>query len=426
MKHEQNMLLSLTGPGQPMGALFRRYWLPILVSSELPEPDCPPVRVKILSERLLAFRDSEGKLGLIDEFCAHRGVSLWFGRNEECGLRCPYHGWKFDTTGQCVEVPSEPVESGYAQKIKLKSYPLVEAGGMFWTCLAEPHERPEFPGFEFLNLPPGHLYVSKRLQESNYAQAMEGGLDSSHVSWLHSMELHTDPLHRATKGANYQKDKAPKFEIIESEGGLLIGARRSAEPGFSYWRVTQWIMPCYQMIPPYGDNALNGHAWVPIDDANCWVWTFTWHPTRALTDEELAAMRGGHGVHVEYEPGSFRPRVNKDNDYGMDRVGQKAGKTFSGVYGVAQQDASVQESMGPIVDRTRENLVATDNAIIMARQRMMRSATALVEKGVAPPALAPACHAVRSASFVLPEGELFYKARSEALVAAPGVPHTSI
>ena len=426
MKHEQNMLLTLTGPGRPMGALFRRYWLPILVSGELPEPDCPPVRVKVLSERLLAFRDSEGRLGLIDEFCAHRGVSLWFGRNEECGIRCPYHGWKFDVSGQCVEVPSEPVESGYAQKIKLKSYPLVEAGGILWTCLAEPSERPEFPGFEWLKLPPGHLYVSKRLQESNYMQAMEGGLDSSHVSWLHSMELHTDPLHRATKGANYQKDRAPKFEIIESEGGLLIGARRVADPGMTYWRVTQWIMPCYQMIPPYGDNALNGHAWVPVDDENCWVWTFTWHPTRALTEEELSAMRGGHGVHVEYEPGSFRPLVNKDNDYGMDRAGQKAGKTFSGVYGVAQQDASVQESMGPIVDRSRENLVATDNAIIMARQRMMRSATALVEKGVAPPALAPACHAVRSASFVLPDGEMFHKARPDALVATAGVPHVSI
>ena len=426
MRHEQNALLTRTGPGEPMGALFRRYWLPILVASELPEPDCPPVRVKYLSERLIAFRDSEGKLGLVDEFCAHRGVSLWFGRNEECGLRCPYHGWKFDVTGQCVDVPSEPKESGYAAKIKLASYPLVEAGGMFWTCLAPPEERPPFPGFEFLSLPPGHLYASKRLQECNWAQAMEGGIDSSHVSWLHSMELHTDPLHRATKGAGSQRDRAPKFEIVESNGGLLIGARRVAEPGMSYWRVTQWIMPSFTMIPPYGDNALNGHAWVPIDDETCWVWTFTWHPTRKLTDEELEAMRNGQGIHVLYEPGGFRPALNKDNDYGMDRAGQRAGKTFSGVHGVAQQDASVQESMGPIVDRSRENLVATDNAIIMARQRLMRAATALAARGEPPPALDPACHAVRSASFVAPDDAVFHQAKPEALLAVAGAPPTSI
>ena len=425
MKHEQNILLTRSGPGAPMGELFRRYWMPILLESELPEPDCPPVRVKVLSERLLAFRDSEGKLGLIDEFCPHRGVSLWFGRNEECGLRCPYHGWKFDVTGQCLDVPSEPAESGYAKKIKLASYPLVEGGGILWTYLGPPESQPEFPGFEWLSLPRGHLFVSKRLQECNYLQAMEGGIDSSHVSWLHSGELHTDPLHRATQGAQYQADKKPKFEIVESEGGLMIGARRQAEPGAYYWRITQWIMPWYTMIPPYGDNALNGHAWVPIDDENCWAWTFTYHPVRALTDDELKAMDGGHGIHVEYEPGTFRPKLNKDNDYGMDRAAQKAGRTFSGVHGVAQQDASVQESMGPIVDRTRENLCSTDNAIIMARLRLMKSALGLAT-GVQPPALAARCHAVRSASYLLPQNEPFHTSKPEALVVQQGKPHISI
>ena len=426
MKHEQNMLLTRTGAGEPMGSLMRRYWLPILVASELPEPDCAPVRVKVLGERLVAFRDSEGKLGLIDEFCAHRGVSLWFGRNEECGLRCPYHGWKFDVTGQCTEVPSEPVESGYAKKIKLTSYPLREGGGILWTYMGAPEDQPEFPGFEWMNLPSSHLYVSKRLQECNWLQAMEGGIDSSHVSWLHSGELHTDPLHRSTKGANYQADKKPKFEIVESDGGLLIGARRGAEPGHFYWRVTQWIMPFYTMIPPYGDNALNGHAWTPIDDENCWAWTFTYHPTRPLSDEELRTMVGGGGIHVEYVPGTFRPVINKDNDYMIDRAAQKAGRTYSGVHGIAMQDASVQESMGPIVDRTRENLCTTDNAIIMARQRLMKSATALTSKGTAPPALAAKCHAVRSASFVLPENEPFHTAKPDALVARAGTGHTSI
>lgn len=425
MKHEDNLLLTQTGPDVPMGDLLRRYWIPILHDWELPENDCPPLRVKIMSERLIAFRDSEGRLGLMDEFCAHRGVSLWFGRNEECGLRCPYHGWKFDVSGQCVDVPSEPAESGYAAKIKLKAYPLVELGGVLWTYMGPPEKQPEMPGFEWAHLPKSHLYFSKRIQECNFLQAMEGGIDSSHVSFLHSGDLHTDKLHRSTAGAKYQADKSPKFEVVESAGGLLIGAQRKAEPGRHYWRITQWIMPWYTMVPPYGDNALNGHAWVPIDDENCFAWSFTYHPTRPLSEEEIATMEEGGGIHVRYVPGTFRPLINKDNDYMMDRAAQKARRFYSGVESIAIQDASVQESMGPIADRTRENLVSTDNAIIMARYRLRKAALDL-RNGVEPPGLEAKCHAVRSAAFVLDADQNFQKEKAEALIAHAGVPHTSI
>src|SRR5215216_4809422 len=148
-----NELVTQTGPGTPIGALLRRYWIPFLLSDELPEPECPPVRVKLLSERLLGFRDTDGRVGLIDEFCAHRGVSLWFGRNEENGLRCPYHGWKYDFTGQCIEVPSEPAESGFCSKIKLKSYPLLERGGVLWTYMGPPEKQPAPPAWEFASVP---------------------------------------------------------------------------------------------------------------------------------------------------------------------------------------------------------------------------------------------------------------------------------
>jgi len=225
LTYEQNELITRTGPATPMGDFLRRYWIPILLAEELPENECPPVRVKLLSERLLAWRDSRGRCALIDEFCAHRGVSLWFGRNEENGLRCPYHGWKYDWTGQCVEVPSEPPESGFCQRIKLKSYPLVESGGILWAYMGPPEAEPKLPVFEWTEVPATHRYFSKRWQECNYLQAMEGGLDSSHVSFLHSGELHTDPLHRGTKGAQYQQDRTPKFEVIESPGGLYVGAR---------------------------------------------------------------------------------------------------------------------------------------------------------------------------------------------------------
>src|SRR5437016_12075742 len=246
---QENETLTRTGPGTSMGDLFRRYWLPALLAEELPEPDCAPVRVKILGERLIAFRDTQKRLGLIDEFCAHRGVSLWFGRNEEGGLRCSYHGWKYDITGQCVEIPSEPDNPRLCQRIKLKSYPLVERGGVLWTYMGPAEQRPPLPEHEWAMVPASHRFISKRWQECNYLQAMEGGIDSSHVSFLHRGDLNSDPLHRNTTGAKFTRSNTNTvFDILESPGGLLIGARRDADPGYHYWRITQWLMPWYTLI----------------------------------------------------------------------------------------------------------------------------------------------------------------------------------
>jgi len=418
LRREQNDLLTQTGPGTPGGALFRSYWLPALLAEELPENECPPVRVKLLSERLLAFRDTRGRYGLIDEFCAHRGVSLWFGRNEENGLRCPYHGWKYDVTGQCVEVPSEPAESGYCKRIKLKSYPLVERGGILWTYMGAPERQPPLPEFEFALVRPEQRFVAKRLQESNWLQALEGGIDSSHVSWLHRGELNSDPLFKGAKGNQYNlNDARPVFEVVESPGGLYIGARRNAEGGRYYWRITPWVMPSFTMIPPRGG---------PIDDHNCWTWSFDYHSLRALTEAEVQAMRDGKGIYVKFEPGTYRPLANKDNDYLMDRAAQKAGRSFSGVAGIAMQDASLQESMGPIVDRTKENLVSTDNGIIMARHRLLRAAKALVEKDETPPGVDPVHQRVRAAAIVLPADAVYKDAAREELKVRPGLSHARV
>jgi phthalate 4,5-dioxygenase len=427
LKTEINERLTQTGPGTPLGDLFRRYWLPTLLAEELPENDCPPVRVKILSERLIAFRDSEGRYGLMDEFCAHRGVSLWFGRVEEGGLRCAYHGWKYDVTGQCVEVPSEPENSNFCRKVKLTSYPLVKVGDILWTHMGDPEERPDLPEYEFVQVAPEQAYTSKRWQESNWLQALEGGIDSSHVSWLHSGGLKSDPLFKGAKGNEYNlNDLRPFFEVAEAEGGLFIGARRNAEDGMYYWRITPWVMPSFTIVPPRGDHPVHGHFWVPIDDHNCWVYTFDYHPTRALTPEERQAMKDGHGVHSRNIPGTYRPQENKDVDYLMDREAQKRGETFSGVRGIAQQDASLQESMGPIVDRTKERLVSSDTGIIKARQKLRKAVEALRDEGLTPPGVDPAHHRVRSAAVVLPKEDSFIEASREALAARAGKAHASV
>jgi len=427
LRKEQNELLTQTGPGTPMGRLFRTYWIPALLAEELPENDCPPVRVKLLAERLLAFRDTEGRCGLIDEFCAHRGVSLWFGRNEDCGLRCSYHGWKYDVTGQCVDIPSEPDGSKFARKVKLQSYPLVERGGVLWTHMGAPDDRPPLPEWEFATVPPSQARTTKRWQESNWLQAMEGGIDSSHVSFLHRGDLNSDPLFKGARGNQYNlNDSRPVFEVVESPGGLYIGARRNAENGNYYWRITQWVMPSFTMIAPRGNHPVHGHFWIPIDDENCWTWSFDYHPTRALTEAEQTAITEGKGIHVKYVPGTFRPLANKDNDYLMDRAAQKAGRTFSGVDGFAMQDASMQESMGPIVDRTKEHLVSTDTGIIMARQRLLRAVKALVENGVTPPGADPVHQKVRSAAVILPPDQPFKDGAREDMIARPSVAPTSV
>jgi phthalate 4,5-dioxygenase oxygenase subunit len=432
LKREINELLTRTGPGTPTGELFRQYWLPALLAEELPEPGGPPVRVKLLGERLIAFRDRDGRYGLIDEFCAHRGASLWFGNNETGdgatpGLRCAYHGWKYDVTGQCLEVPSEPDNSTFCAKVRLTAYPLVKVGDILWAHLGDPAHRPALPEFEFAHVPPDQTYTSKRWQECNWLQALEGGIDSSHVSWLHSDGLRNDPLFKGSKGNEYNLgDMRPFFEVVDSAGGLFVGVRRNAEEGRYYWRITPWVMPSFTMVPPRGDHPVHGHLWVPIDDENCWVFTFDYLPVRKLTGAELAAMRAGRGVHNEYEPGTYRPLQNKDNDYMMDRDAQRRGETFSGIRGIAMQDASLQESMGPIVDRTKERLVSADSGIIKARRKLLRAVEALRDHGTTPPGVDVAHQRVRSASVVLPRDESFLEACRDDLTAIPGVGQTSV
>ena len=423
----QQQTLIETDRGTPMGELFRRYWIPAMLSWELPEPDSDPVQIRLLGEDLLGFRDTNGNLGLVQEFCPHRGVSLFYGRNEECGIRCSYHGWKFDVNGKCVDMPSEPDESSFKDKVRLTSYRLIEQGGVLWAYMGPPDLEPPLPQLEWSLLPPANRYVSKRIQECNYLQALEGAIDSSHVSTLHRFNLDDDPMHEGAHGNVFLKaDTRPKFEVQDSKSGLLIGARRNADAQNDYWRITPFIMPWYTIIPPFGANVIGAHAFVPMDDENCWTWSINYDPARELTKEEVAAMDAGMGIHVEYEPGTFRPKANRDNRYLIDRSAQRAKKSFSGVKGISMQDASLQESMGRIVDRTNERLGTSDAAIIAARRTLLRAAEELVEGGPPPIATEPEAQYVRSTSILIPKGVPFAEGAAEALRAAPGKPFVSV
>lgn len=421
LRKEVNDMLTQTDKGTPMGELFRQYWIPAMLASELPENDCPPVRCELLGEKMIAFRDTEGRYGLLEEFCAHRRVSLWFARNEECGLRCPYHGWKFDVTGQCVEIPSEPEDSEFRKEVKLQAYPLIKVGDILWTHMGDPTNVPPEPEWEFATVAPKQTVSTKRIQECNWLQALEGGIDSSHVSFLHSQELERDPLFKGAKANNYNLgDLKPFFEVSPSEGGLYIGARRNAEDNRYYWRITQWVMPCFTMIPPRADHPQHGHFWVPINDNYCWTWSYDYHPNRPLTAEERQACLDGKGVHTENIPGTFRPVQNKENDYLIDREAQKRGETYSGVFGFGMQDASLQESMGFIVDRSRENLVQCDYGIVMTRNRLRKAATDLRDKGTMPPGRDPKHMKVRSISVVLDPESKYADACQDEMRAEEG------
>jgi phthalate 4,5-dioxygenase oxygenase subunit len=438
LSQDKNDLICKTGPKTPMGKLFRCYWIPALLAEELPEADCPPVRVQLLSEYLVAFRDTDGRLGLIDEFCAHRCVSLWFGRNEENGLRCPYHGWKFDVNGKCVDVPSESPE--FCTNIKLKSYPLVEKGGILWTYMGDPENQPPLPEYEVCNVSAEQRFVSKRYQESNWLQALEGGIDSSHVSFLHSHNLEKDPLFKGTKGNKYNlSDLKPVFEVEDYDGGLMIGARRNAEDDQYYWRITPWLMPFFTMVPPRGDYPVHGHFWVPIDDNNCWAWSFDYKSNRPLTEQERKSMEEGNGIHCAYQPGTYIPKANRANDYLMNREAQKSGDTYSGIEGIAIQDSSLQESMagidpetgerkawGGTCDRTLEMLAPTDRGIMLARRKIFNAIEALQNHGELPQGVNPDHHKIRSVSVLLPRNIKFIEGASEAVKVKKGEPHTSV
>jgi phenylpropionate dioxygenase-like ring-hydroxylating dioxygenase large terminal subunit len=387
-----------------MGRFMRSFWIPAMTAGEIPAADEPPVRLQLLNEALVVFRDSAGRVGVLEEHCPHRQASLFFGRNEEGGLRCVYHGWKFDVEGGCMDMPTEAPNSPMCRKVKARAYPARVAGGLLWVFMGDARAVPELPAFGFLDLPEENVYASRWHQECNYAQAMEGELDSAHVGFLHRMVSQVDADHQALTGKYFREDTAPSWKVIPTEAGFLACNGRRVDGDKRYWRLNQFLLPFYTMIPPRPGDAQLVRMWVPMNDERCWVICVTWRPDAPLGAQELAAWRNGENSHRKVIPGTTTPVERKDNDYLIDRRLQKT-VSFTGIHGIRAQDAMVTESAGPIADRTREHLGSSDVAVVAMRRTLIEGASKCAEAGTPPPAAAkPWLYGVRATQAVLPAG----------------------
>jgi phenylpropionate dioxygenase-like ring-hydroxylating dioxygenase large terminal subunit len=397
MTKEENELLTRVGAGTPMGELLRRYWMPALLSRELPEPDAPPVRVKLLGEKLVAFRDSSGRVGLVEEFCAHRRASLFLGRNEDGGLRCVYHGWKFDVEGRCIEQPTESQETCFKDTIRLRSCITAEMGGLVWAYLGPKEKIPLPPKFEWTRAPENRRLVTKVWTECNWLQAVDGNFDAFHAAYLHrNLTNKTDRAGLGPDGAYLRSTTAP-LEIELTDYGFCYAAMRPLEQGKKFVHINHYVMPFHQMrlVTSKGEfksSMIEGHMQVPMDDENCmdYVWRYS------LGDDSVEAMakiEEERGRGPEELSANYRKVRNKDNDWLIDRRVQKT-ETYSGIEGINTQDHAVQESMGPIVDRTQEHLGSSDRAVFALRSLLIQTARAH-QRGTDPRGLSASYYNIR-------------------------------
>ncbi len=412
---EDNELVTNTNAGTPMGELFRRFWLPVALSAELPGPDCVPLRVRILGEDVIAFRDTHGRPGLVDAYCAHRGAPMFFGRNEEDGLRCVYHGWKYDVTGACVDVPNSPEGDTYKDKVRIRAYPCEDKGDLIWAYMGPAEKKPPFPEFEWTKLPKSHRYVTKFIEQCNYLQAMEGDYDPSHARFLHSslqpsLPGQAPPVDGTQQGIfTVPVDSSEPFPravgnrrirdaeaILPGQRGNGLNARLedykqcmlsinvanqpdgkvAANVGVSWW------MPIFCTAGIAFPNHFSSNMRIPIDNESLMFYRLRWS-FEPITEDQLAEYKNGGYTHPELTPGTWMPKANLQNDYLVDRVAQK-NFSYSGIKTFPLQDiALIEAQWGPIAKRQYEHLVSSDYMIIHVRQRLLKGAKDLAN-GIEP------------------------------------------
>jgi phenylpropionate dioxygenase-like ring-hydroxylating dioxygenase large terminal subunit len=372
---ENNDRLCRVGSGTPGNDLFRSLWLPALLSSQLPSDNRAPVRLRLLGEDLVAFRDGTGHIGIVQAHCMHRSSPLFFGKVQKQGIRCSYHGWLYDRSGQCIEMPSD-TQGNLCKKMKLTAYQAVEKADIVWIYMGT-GQAPALPKFPWMDLPASQRLATVWLQETNWVQGVEGEIDSSHVSTLHksSQSVSSNRVHRTYT----YSDPTPHISIHDTPIGFMSIARRKAEDQF-YWRLTQWMAPMFSVIPSAA-WPIGGRAWIPIDDENTYCWDFSYSLDGNLPATFMEFVERGISFPPEYQyqpvqlnTGSivdtWQPKRTRRNDYLVDRELQQ-GVPTTGIHGVNDQDRAMQEGMGRIVDRSKEKLVAADLAIVTARRKIL-------------------------------------------------------
>ena len=392
---QESIELTRVGPGTAMGEMMRCYWIPAALSSEV-ERDGPPLRFKLLGEKLIAFRDSAGRVGVMDHRCPHRCASLFLGRNEAGGLRCVYHGWKFDVAGNCIDMPSVPPDRDFKQKVKAKAYPALEKAGVIWVYMGS-RELPPLPAFEILDMPADEVRVAFVMRSCNYLQAIDGELDTSHFGFLHAGHVDPDELSEDEPLRYTVISRHPQYHLAEAPWGTQYAGYREAAPGRTYWRFANFLFPFWTQAPngEFGSH-MHARGWVPLDDEHTMYVYFWWQRSRSSMTLGQPAYRdgtpiGGTGRGNKLLPnttdwlGRFRMAANPGNDWMIDREAQRNNTIYTGIDGVHLQDQAICESMGPIVDHTFEHLAPSDIMITRTRRRLLLASRALREEGILPP-----------------------------------------
>jgi len=423
--------LTQVGPGTTMGRLMREYWMPALKSSELGR-DGPPVRLMLLGEKLIAFRDSAGRVGVMDHRCPHRCASLFLGRNEENGIRCLYHGWKFDTTGQCVDMPSVPPDQDFKHKVKAKAYRTVERAGLVWVYMGARAEAPSLPALQILDAPDDEINVGMIQRDCNYLQAIEGEIDTSHFGYLHGGHVDPDKLTEDNPVYRTVTIRAPEYHVVDAPWGTQYCGYRSAGPGRTYWRFANFLFPFWTQAPNGEfDSHAHGRAWVPLDDHHC-MYVYLWWkrgissmslPQPAYKDGKLIGGMGRSNQLLANTTdwlGRWRHAYNESNDWGMDRDAQRRNEIYSGIDGIHLQDQAITESMGPVTDHAFEHLGPSDQMITRTRRRLLMAARALRDEGRLPPGVEDASvyHGARSGYFTSDDQSEWRQVYDRRLAAA--------
>jgi phthalate 4,5-dioxygenase oxygenase subunit len=374
---QENEILTRVSAGTPMGALMRAHWTPVCLIEEVSEPDGTPLLVEVLGERYVAFRDTDGRLGLLDELCPHRRASLVLGRNEECGLRCLYHGWKLDVEGNVIAMASEPDGSALREKVKHRSYPVEEWGGFVWAWLGQADAMPQFKPPAFAPAKDTKIAILKIRIPCNWAQITEGQIDSAHSSSLHSSDMVPARVESAaaddSKWLRPSTDKSPRLQSQTTSYGFRYAAIRRPirnSASHDYVRVTQFIAPYTSLIPPNSSYNVASLI-VPIDDQTSAFHFIAWGGDACPSNAEWRKFNHAEpGIDLDQQ---WQSRHSIDNWFGQDRQAMKLGN-FTGIAGIPNQDIAMWCSMGPIVDRSKDVLGASDLAIVEFRRLMVDAA----------------------------------------------------